>query len=144
VVKDGDLFLSLMADGGIYEFKPVARAGQPPAIEDVSWEVTLLDNGRQALASPLAETRLTMLFKDGIISGSAGCNAFQGKYTRMDSRLTIGPLAATRKVCAGEGVMDQERRFLAALESAASWALEGDVLNLRRNNATGLVRARKP
>ena len=25
VVKDGHLFLSLMADGGIYEFEPVAK-----------------------------------------------------------------------------------------------------------------------
>lgn len=26
VVKDGHLFLSLMADGGIYEFEPVAQS----------------------------------------------------------------------------------------------------------------------
>ena len=28
VVKDGHLFLSLMADGGIYEFEPVAKTSQ--------------------------------------------------------------------------------------------------------------------
>jgi para-nitrobenzyl esterase len=27
VIKDGRLFLSLMADGGIYQFEPVANAG---------------------------------------------------------------------------------------------------------------------
>ncbi|HVH25958.1 MAG TPA: META domain-containing protein [Vicinamibacterales bacterium] len=119
-------------------------AEPPPSIEGVSWEVILLDNGRQALASPLTETRLTMLFKEGSLSGNAGCNTFQGKYTRQDNRLMIGPLAATRKVCAAEGVMDQERRFLAAIEAATSWAIEGDTLDLRRANATGLVRARQP
>jgi heat shock protein HslJ len=122
----------------------VFMAQPPPTIEGVAWEITLLDNGRQALASPLAGTSLTMLFKDGSISGTAGCNTFQGKYTRQDNRLMIGPVAATRKFCAPEGVMDQERRFLAAIESAASWTIEGDVLDLRRANATGLVRARKP
>jgi uncharacterized membrane protein HdeD (DUF308 family) len=53
-------------------------------------------------------TKLTMVFKDGSISGTAGCNTFQGKYTRQDNRLMIGPVAATRKFCAAEGVMDQE------------------------------------
>jgi hypothetical protein len=28
VVKDGHLFLALMADGGIYEFEPVTKAGR--------------------------------------------------------------------------------------------------------------------
>jgi hypothetical protein len=27
VIKDGHLFLSLMADGGIYEFAPIAGGG---------------------------------------------------------------------------------------------------------------------
>ena len=31
VLKDGDLFLSLMADGGIYELKPVSNYGATPA-----------------------------------------------------------------------------------------------------------------
>lgn len=30
VIKDGHLFLSLMADGGIYEFEPLARTGAAP------------------------------------------------------------------------------------------------------------------
>ena len=28
VIKDGHLFLSLMDDGGIYEFEPMARKGR--------------------------------------------------------------------------------------------------------------------
>jgi len=37
-----------------------------------------------------------------------------------DSRLTIGPIAATRKMCAN-GIMAQEQEFLAALGSSTAW-----------------------
>jgi len=37
-----------------------------------------------------------------------------------DSRLTIGPIAAMRKMCAN-GIMAQEQEFLAALGSSTAW-----------------------
>jgi len=32
VMKDGHLFLSLMADGGIYEFEPIISTNPPPPL----------------------------------------------------------------------------------------------------------------
>ncbi len=65
-------------------------------------------------------------------SGNAGCNSFRATYTRDGNRLTVGPAATTRKMCDGKGVMEQERQFLAAIESATTWAIERDMLDLHR------------
>ena len=35
VMKDGHLFLALMADGGIYEFEPLASAGKAAGTGDM-------------------------------------------------------------------------------------------------------------
>ncbi|MCU0296839.1 MAG: META domain-containing protein, partial [Candidatus Nanopelagicales bacterium] len=45
----------------------------PPRLEGVQWEVTGYNNGRQAVVSPKAGTRLTLTFEDGKVSGSGGC-----------------------------------------------------------------------
>ena len=47
-------------------------------------------------------------------------------------KITIGPLASTMKFCNDpEGVMDQEAQYLAALQSAATYRIEGNRLELR-------------
>jgi len=36
---------------------------------------------------------------DGRIIGHGGCNSFSGSYEQNDTRLKIGPLASTKKMC---------------------------------------------
>ena len=50
--------------------------------------------------------------------------------------------AAARMRCDGEGVMEQERQFLAALESATQWAIERDLLDLHRADGERALLAR--
>ena len=38
-------------------------------------------------------------FADATVSGNAGCNDYTGSYTVDGEKLTIGPLAATKKAC---------------------------------------------
>ena len=45
------------------------------------------------------------------------------------NNIEIGPLATTRKVC-DQAVMEQERLFLAALEAATSYKIEGFTLTI--------------
>jgi heat shock protein HslJ len=88
----------------------------------VKWEVTGYNNGRQAVVGPLVGTRLNITFKDGKVSGSGGCNSFHGPFKVDGNALSIGPLATTRKLCPAEDVMAQEREFIAALQTATTWA----------------------
>lgn len=108
-------------------------AARPRTLAGTAWRVTNFNNGRQAVVSVLAGTRLTLAFAtDGRVSGSAGCNNYTGGYKADGPKLTIGPVAATRRMCAApEGIMAQEQQFLKALETVATARFEGDRLELR-------------
>jgi len=106
------------------------REAPAPTLEGVQWEVTGYNNGRQAVVGPRPGSTLTLVFRDGAVTGTAGCNTFRATYTLDGDRLDIGPIGSTKKTCPGEGVMEQEREFLAALEAAKVWTVRDDVLDL--------------
>lgn len=103
---------------------------QPAGVEG-SWTATSVLYG-DAIHGIVTGTKLTAVFAaDGTVSGSGGCNMFNGPYTFDGGPLDVGPLAATRKACkspprAGE----QERGYLAALESVVRAEQAGDALTL--------------
>lgn len=119
----------LAADGAVL----ATFAAQSQSLAGTAWTVTGYNNGKQAVVSVLSGTTLTMAFAgDGKVGGSAGCNRYTATYTSDGQKLTIGPAAATRMTCAKpEGVMEQERQFLQALETVATARFEGDRLELR-------------
>jgi hypothetical protein len=84
-------------------------------------------------------SEITALFTNGQVSGSAGCNTYQGTYrsTRAAGRNTIeiGPLATTRMMC-DEPLMDQEGLYLAALEAATEYTIEGFALSIEYPGGT--------
>jgi heat shock protein HslJ len=107
-------------------------SAQPTGLAGTRWEVDGYNNGRQAVVSVTAGSRITLAFDEAGVSGSAGCNRFSGTYRLADEALTVGPLRTTRMTCAQPtGIMEQERAFLAALGSAAVVRREGDRLVLR-------------
>ena len=66
------------------------------------------------------------------MTGSAGCNDYFAAYKTEGDNISIGPIGSTRKICAEpEGIMEQEQQYLAALETAATYSLRGDTLDLR-------------
>ena len=117
------------ADGAVL----ATFAAQSQSLGGTSWNVTGYNNGKQAVVSVLTGTSLTMVFTgDGKVDGSAGCNRYTATYTSEGPRITFGPPAATRMMCVQpDGVMEQEQRFLKALETAATAHFEGDRLELR-------------
>jgi heat shock protein HslJ len=106
---------------------------QSQDLAGTNWEVTGYNNGNQAVVSVLQGTSLTASFgADGNISGNAGCNNYNGPYKVDGDGITIGPLASTMMMCSDPaGAMDQETQFLAALQSAATYQIEGNVLQMR-------------
>jgi heat shock protein HslJ len=111
-----------------------------------AWEVIRYDNGKGGYTSALLGTTITALFaEDGSLTGSAGCNNYTSSYQLDDPNadggsISIGPAATTRMMCAEpEGIMDQEQAYLAALQSAATYAIEGDQFELRDAAGTRMV-----
>lgn len=127
--QDGDLFLDIKFDSGTMRF-----VAQPSGLADTTWVVTGYNNGQQAVVSLLTGTEITAEFvADGRLSGSASCNTYNTSYTTTaDGGFSVGPVATTRMLCsAPEGIMEQEQAFIAALESAATYQVRGDTLEMR-------------
>lgn len=61
---------------------------------------------------------------DGTVSGSAGCNTFNGTYELDGTALAFGPLATTKMACA-DPTMFVESAFLAALAGVTGWSVDG-------------------
>lgn len=108
-------------------------APQSVGLADTSWIVTGYNNGQGAVVSVIAGSQLTADFgADGTLSGSAGCNNYTATYEISGTNLKIGPTASTRMACADPaGVMEQEVQYLQALATAATYAREGNRLELR-------------
>jgi len=111
----------------------LAYKAQSQALAGTSWNVTAYNNGKQGVESVSAGSKLTAVFgKDGNLTGFAGCNNYDAPYKAAAPKLSIGPVASTRKECATpKGVMDQELRYLTALHTAATYRIEGTRLELR-------------
>jgi heat shock protein HslJ len=118
---------------------------QSQDLQGTNWEVISYNNGKQAVTSVLLGTTLTASFgADGTLSGEGGCNAFNGSYKLNGNQITIGPLASTKKYCVDPaGVMDQETQYLAALQTAATYQVQGTKLELRTQDGALAVQFNK-
>lgn len=112
----------------------VYAAGPANPLEG-DWNVTGYNNGKQAVTSPISGTTLTATFTADAVSGSSGCNTYNGSYTLDGDALKIGPLATTRMACDPAATMDQETQFLAALAASTTVEQTGATVTLR--NAAG-------
>lgn len=112
----------------VLEFAP-----QPElTLEGSTWDVTAYNNGKQAVVSVVAGSSITLQFgADGNVSGNATCNMYNGSYTVDGEKLTVGPLATTRMLCASDELNAQEQAYLAALQQAATWSITDGVLDIR-------------
>jgi heat shock protein HslJ len=104
--------------------------------------------GRQAIISVRGE--LTLTIEADRISGTTGCNRFNGPFVVAEGGLTAGPLMSTRRFCddedAGSGptIMEQETALLQALEAATGHRLEGSRLTLTRPDGGISVSLHRP
>jgi heat shock protein HslJ len=128
-IVEGRLHL-LDAEGNpILTFEPQVAA----SLTGVLWQATFYNNGQQAVVDVLDGSAITALFsEDGQLSGSAGCNQYIAGYTVDGNQITIEPTAVTNMMCSEpDGLMEQEAAYLAALETAATYSIQGDTLEMR-------------
>ncbi len=95
-----------------------ANDGTAPPVGEWSLVAFLEHDARPTVTPTLA------VHSDGTLAGDAGCNRYTGRWAPSP---TLGPLAATRRMCPSE-VMAVEDRFLAALSRVAGWRADGDRL----------------
>jgi heat shock protein HslJ len=135
VMKDGHLFVSLMADGGIYEFEPLSPEKRPAAsptptesLENTYWKLIRLGDAPLALAPRQREPHLILNSATQRVGGSGGCNHLGGRYELKGDRLSLDSLVTTLMAC-NEG-METEQAFLEALQRVSRWRIVGQQLEL--------------
>ena len=75
---------------------------------------------------------------EGDVSGSGGINQYSGRYTVDGDKLTVGTISSTRKAGA-PAVMQQETDYLIALQTAATYQIDGDTLTIRSTSGVTVL-----
>ncbi|MDF7800876.1 META domain-containing protein [Pontiellaceae bacterium B1224] len=123
------------ADGKVVlTFKPLAE----PTLTSNVWKATGINNGKGGVTSLVQGSEITIHFEDqGIVAGSAGCNAYSGGYESEGNEISLSPMSSTRKICSEpEGIMEQEAQFFQALEEVCTYSINEGRLELRDANGS--------
>jgi len=106
-----------------------AGDGDGASLAGTGWTLTDLDSG------PVTGTPPTLELTDTDVSGTGGCNTFSGTYTTDGDTISFGPLASTMMACEPP-VMEQETVYLAALDGATAYTVDGDTLTISGDAGT--------
>ncbi len=107
--------------------------GEPmQMLRGAEWRLVSLD-GNAVLDEP--EATLNFL-SDDEVAGRATCNRYSGRFALSGEGLSVGPIAATKMACMGDGLMEQEALFLDILGKAVRFDI-GDDGHLRIEAADG-------
>jgi heat shock protein HslJ len=121
----------------------VFQAEEPGVLTGGAWIMTMYNNGKGGFQSGMADVRVTAVFDEhGMVAGYGGCNNYFATYTAGGNKITIGPVGSTRKACA-QPIMDQETAYFRALESAATYKIDGDRLTMRTAEDAAAVEFRR-
>ena len=110
------------------------------SVAGTSWKATGINNGKGAVSSTNLTDAVDATFDtNGGISGSGGCNSYNGQYAVSGSNsMKITNVAATKKICPDD-VMAIETEYLAALANVATYELSGHTLTLRDSSGATQV-----
>ncbi|MEA3294073.1 MAG: META domain-containing protein [Euryarchaeota archaeon] len=118
--------------GPLYTDNNTASNASSGRLNETEWILTSL-NGN----SPVEDSRITLTFVEGVVTGFAGCNRYGGEYTMADNgNLTIPEIENTCQLCLmPKGVMQQESAYIEALSDADAYQVIDDRLEI--DNAAG-------
>jgi len=107
-----------------------------------SWTLSLMAIQRgTVIQRPTAAISLTV-WPDGTLAGYSGCNNYNAAYTlggemtEKGSAIAVGPIAATKKYC--EQLAGEETTYLAILQDAMAYTVNGDKLTITAHDGTAL------
>jgi heat shock protein HslJ len=122
------------------EVKPVSPPSNPTSVTGTDWQLTHVGD---TPAQPREQAGRPWIRLDPSdkrrVTGNTGVNLLSGTYELSGGAIKFGPMITTKRAGASE-LMQQESRFLKALESAVTAHLEGNKMELR--DAAGATVAR--
>lgn len=96
--------------------------------------------GGDAIVPTPINSYIYMEFTDGVVTGNAGCNNFNGSVTIDGNKLSFGPLATTRIACEDE-ISSYEFAFLELLKNVHQFSADELAGTLAVLNADGMLLA---
>jgi heat shock protein HslJ len=99
------------------------------------WEATEVD-GMPATVMPRADLAFET---ERRVSGSSGCNRYVAELNPSQPSVRMGSVAGTPQVCAAP-VMEQERRFINALEVTTTQVVDGDIMQFINRTGRTVIR----
>ena len=97
----------------------IVSCAHQPSLVGTHWLAEDIDGG-----GVIDNAQSTLEFtSDNRVAGRAGCNRYGGSVKLDGSKLKIEQVFATKMACA-PALMDQETRFLQALEAASSFEVK--------------------
>lgn len=130
---------------GVLMALPAIAQSQPPQNPAPStlegrWRLVNLGERPTPPVSP-QPPQLTAEFSGGRLYGSGGCNRYTTSYQTTGEQLTVATIASTRMACP-EPVMEQESRYLTALQGAQRYTLneQGLQITYQTDQGTGVLR----
>jgi heat shock protein HslJ len=106
------------------------------AVDGTKWTLSSVITGEAATHQAGFEKAWITLNGERV-TGSTGCNDFQGPVARSSGKLTFGELATTRRACAGEPAA-LESQLLKGLKGEVTYEVDGSTLKLRFAAGGGL------
>lgn len=97
---------------------------EPTELTGIDWTLVSITTGGTGAGVP-EEVAATLRLDAGQASGSGGCNEFFGDYLVDGAGLSLGPLGATKKLCA-DPQQQIEDAYFAALGAVAYWQIADD------------------
>jgi heat shock protein HslJ len=126
--RAGDQLLISTANGVLtYNSTPVLDQSQE--LQSGPWYLVSVGN---LTAVPGSAATTTFAPDGSSLSGSTGCNDFNGSYSAEPGNLlTVSGFSATQAACATEDLAKQEEALLIFLQSATSYTIIGDQLQIQ-------------
>ena len=119
------LFALLILASLVFLSGCASSGGKGGELTGIYWQLTSLND-----AAPIEGTGLSARFLDGRVSGSAGCNRYNGTYTVNGSQIEFGEAMASTMMACDEAVMQQEQAYFKALAEAKSFTATAEKLTL--------------
>lgn len=110
----------------VVERMPATHAVSLAGLEGSSWTVATIA-GVEVLSQAIPDMRFDA---EGQVSGTSGCNRFNGTFEQNDGSLFFGPMASTRMACPGE-IGTQETAFFKAMSLVAHGKMTDTHLSLQ-------------
>lgn len=126
-VEDNRLELFNADEETILEFTLRPETVVDQLLVETAWQLTSL-NG----ADLVEGSTITLEFSGEELTGSAGCNGYEGRLDAASEGILDAPeIASTEMACMEpEGVMEQEQKYLQIMWNAATYLFVGDELQI--------------